>query len=162
MHVRPMTKEDNQAVMTLVKRSLEHLDLALPGTAYFDPHLDHLYNYYQTHTPGNYWVLEHEHTIIGGVGIALFSASESICELQKLYLYPEFQKSGLSHQLMLTALSFAKKHYRSCYLETHTDLKSACALYEKYGFESLGHPLNGSEHSAMNVWYLKNLSDTAL
>ena len=59
---------------------------------------------------------------------------------------------------METALSFASKHYEKCYLETMHELKTACILYEKFGFTLLPEPLPGSEHSAMDAWYLKVLN----
>lgn len=56
------------------------------------------------------------------------------------------------------ALKFAGIHYDFCYLETHSDLGAACRLYEKYNFELLPQPIEGSEHSAMDKWYLKRVS----
>ncbi|MGX7132957.1 GNAT family N-acetyltransferase [Enterococcus massiliensis] len=159
MKLRKMTKADNPAIKKLVQDSLKTLGYDIPGTAYFDPQLDDLFNYYRTHSPGQYWVIEQEHQIIGGVGIAPFSEASGICELQKLYLAEKFQGLGLSKKLMVAALNFAKKHYRQCYLETHTDLATACRLYEKYGFQLLNGPLKGSEHSAMNAWYLLDLEN---
>ncbi len=75
-------------------------------------------------------------------------------QLQKLYLSPKAQGLGLSKKLMETALSFASKHYEKCYLETMHELKTACLLYEKFGFTLLHEPLPGSEHSAMDAWYM--------
>ena len=59
---------------------------------------------------------------------------------------------------METALSFASNHYEKCYLETMHELKTACILYEKFGFTLLSEPLPGSEHSAMDAWFLKDLN----
>ncbi|MNW33386.1 Acetyltransferase (GNAT) family protein [compost metagenome] len=96
-----------------------------------------------------------EGEVVGGIGIAPFNEHDKVCELQKLYLSPTVQGLGLSKKLMETALSFASKHYEKCYLETIHELKTACILYEKFGFTLLHEPLSGSEHSAMDAWYIK-------
>ena len=59
---------------------------------------------------------------------------------------------------METALSFTAKHCAKCYLETLHELKTACILYEKFGFTLLDEPLSGSDHSAMDAWYIKALN----
>ncbi|MBP2966909.1 GNAT family N-acetyltransferase, partial [Acinetobacter baumannii] len=80
----------------------------------------------------------------------------NICELQKLYLNDLYQGKGLAKMLMDVSLSFAEKNYDACYLETHSDLAAACILYDKYDFKLLDAPIAGSEHSAMDKWYLKS------
>lgn len=157
MIIRQIKREDNEIVKEIIQQSLASLGLAIPGTAYFDPQLNDLHSYYTSLNDANYWVVEMEGEVVGGIGIAPFNEHDSICELQKLYLRPKAQGLGLSKELMETALSFASKHYETCYLETLVQLKTACALYEKYGFTLLREPLSGSEHSAMDAWYLKNL-----
>ncbi|MEG0254035.1 MAG: GNAT family N-acetyltransferase [Vagococcus sp.] len=153
MMLREMTRKDNQGVKALVQRSLKLLGLDKPGTAYYDPELNDLYSFYQKENKGNYWVIEENGVIVGGVGIASFN--EIICELQKLYVDTSVQGKGLASQLMNQALLFAENNYEACYLETHSDLGVACQLYDKYEFDLLSGPLEGSVHSAMDKWYLK-------
>lgn len=155
--IREMTAEDNAIVRDIIKDSLKSLGLAIPGTAYFDPQLNHLYQYYNSLKNAEYWVIEQEGKVVGGIGIAPFNEHDCTCELQKLYLIPEVQGLGLSKKLMEKALSFASKHYEKCYLETMRDLETACILYEKFGFTLLQRPLEGSDHSTMDAWYLKGL-----
>lgn len=153
MILREMTKEDNQGVKELIQRSLKSLGLDKPGTAYYDPELNDLFGFYQKEIKGNYWVIEEEGLIVGGVGIASFS--QSVCELQKLYVDASVQGKGLAKSLMDQALTFAMENYEACYLETHSDLGAACRLYDSYEFDLLKAPLDGSVHSAMDKWYLK-------
>lgn len=155
MTIRKMKKEDNSKVKNIIQRSLESLGLAIPGSAYFDPQLHDLYTYYNDLSHANYWVVEQDGDVVGGIGIAPFKGHANVCELQKLYLSPQAQGLGLANQLMETALTFAATHYDMCYLETMQQLKTACLLYEKFGFTLLQEPLPGSEHSAMDAWYLK-------
>lgn len=157
MIIREIQKQDNLKVKEIIQQSLQSLGLAIPGTAYFDPQLNDLHRYYTNLAHANYWVVEWDGEVVGGIGIAPFNEQDSVCELQKLYLSPKAQGLGLAKKLVETALSFASNHYQQCYLETQHDLRAACQLYEKYGFTLLQQPLPGSDHSAMDAWYLKDL-----
>jgi len=150
MKIRPIQEKDNQALHQLIQKILKSYGLDKPGTAYFDPELSQLSYYYQNHENAQYFVLEDEDKLIGGVGIAPFD--EDICELQKIYLEKEYRGQGLGEKLLETALYYAKEHYGSIYLETHSSLKGALKLYEKFGFVSLEQPHEKSVHSAMDVW----------
>ncbi|MEY9974171.1 putative acetyltransferase [Lysinibacillus sp. RC46] len=158
MIIREIRKEDNAIVKEIIQDSLKSLELAIPGTAYFDPQLNDLHQYYNNLKHANYWVVEMEGEVVGGIGIAPFNEHDKVCELQKLYLSTKTQGLGFGKMLMETALSFASKHYAKCYLETMHELKTACILYEKFGFTLLHEPLSGSDHSTMNAWYLKGLN----
>lgn len=157
MIIRPIEERDNASVTAIIRESLESHGLAIPGSAYFDPQLGELAQFYDSLPHACYWVVEADGRVVGGVGIAPFGPTTTVCELQKLYLRPEVQGRGLSRLLMDEALTFAARHYEQCYLETTHSLRVACILYEKYGFRLLSEPLPGSEHSAMDAWYLKNL-----
>lgn len=158
MEIREIRATDNEAIKKVIQNSLEKLGLNVPGTAYFDPQLNDLYSYYANLEHAKYWVVEIDQKIVGGIGIAPFDKEQKICELQKLYLNEQTQGLGLGKKLIETALAYAKKHYNQCYLETMHDLKTACLLYEKYGFNLLHSPLPGSEHSTMDAWYIKDLA----
>jgi putative acetyltransferase len=159
MQIREIEEKDNEAIERIIKRSLESFYLNIPGTAYFDPQLGMLAQYYKEQANARYWVVVNEQgEVVGGVGIAPLGQKTGICELQKLYLIPAAQGIGLSKELMREALGFAKEHYTHCYLETLKKLQAANHLYIKTGFQQLDSPLNGSEHSAMDTWYIKELS----
>jgi putative acetyltransferase len=153
--IRLMQQKDNPVIHKIIQRSLEQHHLNLPGTAYFDPQLGALYDYYQAIPNAAYWVVEHEGTVVGGIGIAPFDLSKNICELQKFYIADFAQGLGYGRALMETALAFAEKHYQACYLETMHKLQTACILYEKFNFDLLQQPLPGSDHSTMDAWYIK-------
>ena len=158
MQIREIEERDNQTIEQIIKRSLESYQLNIPGTAYFDPQLSSLAQFYKEQSDANYWVLVNERgEVVGGVGIAPFGQHKGICELQKLYITPEAQGMGLSKELMNVALDFAKKHYTHCYLETLKKLHVANLLYSKLGFQQLEEALDGSEHNAMDAWYIKEL-----
>ncbi|WP_085991178.1 GNAT family N-acetyltransferase [Oceanobacillus senegalensis] len=159
MQIREIEEKDNKTMEQIIKRSLESFDLDIPGTAYFDPQLSHLAQFYKQQEKAKYWVAVNERNeVVGGVGIAPFGGKTDVCELQKLYISPDAQGMGLSRKLMKVALDFAKKHYIYCYLETVGKLEIANQLYSKLGFKQLEEALDGSEHSTMDTWYLKRLS----
>lgn len=157
MIIREISQGDDAAIKAIIQESLESFGLDVPGTAYCDPHLGELSSYYAAIPQSRYWVVESEGEVVGGVGIAPYGDNDKVCELQKLYLDPDVQGQGLSRKLMDTALNFAASHYEQCYLETMQVLATAQVLYEKYGFRSLPEPLPGSEHSAADTWFLKEL-----
>lgn len=157
LKIREITHADNADVKKIIQDSLKTLGLAIKGTAYFDPQLGQLYEFYRDLENAQYWVVELAGEIVGGIGIAPFNQELGICELQKLYLVPAVQGLGISKKLMETALTFARSRYTSCYLETTHNLKAACNLYEKFGFKLLTAPIAGSAHCAMDAWYLKSL-----
>lgn len=158
MHIREIEEKDNKALEQIIKESLESFELDIPGTAYFDPQLGSLAQFYSQQTNAKYWVLvDEQDRVAGGVGIAPFGSGTGICELQKLYIRPDAQGKGLSKQLMKTALDFAREHYTYCYLETMAKLQTANLLYFKLGFRQLEKPLEGSEHGTMDAWYMKEL-----
>ncbi|WP_449539736.1 GNAT family N-acetyltransferase [Ferdinandcohnia sp. Marseille-Q9671] len=159
MKIREIKKEDNPRVKEIIQESLKSHGLAIPGTAYYDPQLNDLHHYYHNLEHAKYWVIEHEGEVVGGIGIAPFNEQDKVCELQKLYVDSKMQGLGYGKKLMETALSFASQYYETCYLETTNELKTACILYEKFGFTRLQEPLPGSDHSAMDAWYVKDLTD---
>lgn len=159
LQIREIEEKDNHTMEQIIKRSLESFNLNIPGTAYFDPQLSSLAQFYKQQSNAKYWVAVNEQDeVVGGVGIAAFGQKTGICELQKLYITPEAQGMGLSKELMKVALDFAKEHYTHCYLETLKKLQAANLLYTKLGFQQLERPLDGSEHNAMDAWYIKELS----
>ena len=162
MQIREIKEKDNQAMERIIKRSLESFHLDIPGTAYFDPQLGSLAQFYKDQPYAKYWVaVNDEDEVVGGVGIAPFGQMEGVCELQKLYITAEAQGKGLSKVLMRKALDFAEKHYTLCYLETSKKLVAANCLYSRMGFRQLETALDGTEHTAMDAWYIKELHERA-
>lgn len=158
MKIREIEEKDNQAIEQIIKRSLEDSNLDIQGTAYYDPQISFLANFYEQQSNAAYWVVVNEEDeVVGGAGIGPFGDSKDVGELQKLYIAPKAQGAGLSKKLMSIALDFAKKHYKYCYIETSHKLQIANLLYNKLGFKELEKPLDGSEHGTMDKWYIKEL-----
>lgn len=154
MNIREIQEKDNQAIAKIIRDNLEKHQLNLPGTAYFDPELAQLYQFYQALTHANYWVLVNEaDEIIGGVGIAPFQ--DHLAELQKLYLVEGVKGAGYGQKLLDHALLYAEQYYQGVYLETSSLLAKANQLYLRNQFVSLAQPLGVTGHTLMDTWFLR-------
>ncbi len=160
LNYRRIEPSDDGRIAEIIRDNLEKAHLNIPGTAYFDPELNHLSEYYHSDLPGRaYFVALGEHgEVIGGVGIAEFDGMEDCAELQKLYLDDAAKGKGWGKELMLLAIRWAESSgYKNLYLETHTNLAAALCLYEKMGFRQIEKPCS-TIHQTMNRFYLKELS----
>lgn len=157
--IRPIRPEDDAPLSRIIRSNLEQFHLDIPGTAYFDPELDHLSRYYRAAPDRRaYFVaVDEAGRVLGGVGLAEFSGFSHCAELQKLYLTESAKGQGLGTGLMEQAQRLARSlGYRRMYLETHSNLQAAIRLYEKQGFQRIRRP-EGVMHSTMDHFYLKEL-----
>ncbi|SDL67248.1 putative acetyltransferase [Catalinimonas alkaloidigena] len=155
LRLREIQPADNPAVAAVIRTVLTEFGANLPGTAFFDPAIDHLYDYYQQPRAA-YFVLERDGKLVGGGGIGpLEGAGTDVCELQKLYLLPEGRGQGWGRELMDRCLAFARAAgYRQCYLESLPQLHKGVQLYERYGFQYLDQPLGQTGHNGCDLWML--------
>ncbi len=159
LNYRPITPADDEDVARIIRTNLEKMHLNLPGTAYFDPQLDHLSGFYTA--PGTnraYFVaLDDAGCVAGGVGVGEFEGFPHCGEIQKLYLSDAAKGKGWGKALMLLAEDWAKQAgYRQLYLETHSNLTAAISLYEKLGFREIPRP-DCVLHTTMDHFFLKQL-----
>lgn len=159
LNYRKIEATDDEEIAQIIRSNLEKLHLNIPGTAYFDPELDNLSNYYNKNPDKRVYfiALGKNGQVIGGVGIAEFDRIEDCAELQKLYLNDSVKGNGYGKELMQIAEDWAKSAgYKNLYLETHTNLSVALKLYEKMGFHRIEKPCS-AQHNTMNRFYLKKL-----
>jgi putative acetyltransferase len=115
--------------------------------------------HYGRDASSQYWVALADGEVMGGVGIAPFNERSDVCEVRKLFLLPQVRGLGLGKKLLQQALTFARNaEFGFCYLDTLGNMQSAIALYEKFGFEHLSAPLEGTEHNGCDIWMMKKLS----
>lgn len=158
---RKIEADDDERIAEIIRANLEKFRLNIPGTAYFDPELNHLSAYYNSNPSKRaYFVALDDGQVIGGVGFAEFDGIENCAELQKLYLDDSVKGMGYGKELMRIAEDQAKAvGYENLYLETHTNLSAALKLYEKMGFHRIEKPCSTS-HGTMNRFYLKKIQHT--
>jgi putative acetyltransferase len=158
MQIRPIEPGDNVELAKVIRAALTEFGANKPGTVYFDPTTDALYELFRT--PGSYYfVATIDHKVVGGCGIfPTDNLPEGTCELVKLYMAKEARGTGLGKQLMEKSMSWAKSHgYTQVYLESMPELTKAISIYEKIGFKSLDGPLGNSGHCGCDIWMLKEL-----
>lgn len=157
--IRTITPGDNRALAIVVRNTLAEFGANKPGTVYFDPTTDTLYEVFQKEGSVYYVVLK-EDKIIGGAGIyPTKGLPVDTGELVKMYLLPEARGKGLGRWLIEKCLDFAKRSgYKNVYLESMPELKNALKVYEKLGFHYLNKPMGNSGHFGCDIWMLINLN----
>lgn len=158
MEIRPIESRDNEALAKVIRTALAEFGANKPGTVYFDPTTDALFELFRT--PGSYYyVATIDEKVVGGCGIfPTENLPQGTCELVKLYVAKEARGTGLGKQLMEQSMSWAKENgYTHVYLESMPELKKAVSIYEKVGFQPLDHPLGNSGHDGCDIWMLKAL-----
>ncbi|WP_125706080.1 GNAT family N-acetyltransferase [Lacticaseibacillus daqingensis] len=159
MHLHLITAADDAAIAAIIRACLADAGLDRPGTAYFDPELDHLSRYYQAAADRDYYIATHRGTVIGGCGFAEYDRAAGIAELQKLYLLPAARGHHYGHQLLTRVeTAAAAAGWQQLYLETHTALAVAIQLYAHAGYTRLPGPLHAGPHTSMDHFYLKPLA----
>ncbi|MBR6255858.1 MAG: GNAT family N-acetyltransferase [Lachnospiraceae bacterium] len=158
MEYREIRKSDDAALAAIIRQNLKASALDIPGTAYFDSHLDHLSDYYlNDRLKRFYYIAVENEEVAGGVGLAEVEFFDDCAELQKLYLADCVKGHGYGYRLIELIEDKARElGYKKIYLETHTNLECAIHMYEKCGYKAVEKP-DAVVHATMNRFYLKNL-----
>ncbi len=159
LNYRKLEAKYDAQIAAIIRTNLERFHLNVPGTAYFDPELNHLSTFYDADPEKRAYfvVLNKNETVVGGIGVAEFTGIENCAELQKLYLDDSAKGKGYSKELIHLAEDWARSAgYQNLYLETHTNLEVARKLYERIGFAEIEKP-SSVQHSTMDHFYLKKL-----
>ena len=155
--IRLIEPRDDAKIEGIIRSCLKEFGADHEGTAWADPFLGKLSQVYK----GNgerYWVAEDENgRLLGGTGIGRLPGETDICELQKTYCIPEARGTGAGNRLIGTALEYAGKHYKKCYLETLDEMKRAQRFYEKHGFHRTDERIGDTGHYACDIKYIKDL-----
>jgi putative acetyltransferase len=69
---------------------------------------------------------------------ALSRISDEVCELDRMWLLPEYRRRGIGHRVVKRLFAFARRRgYRTVRLHTNSDLKGAIRFYEGLGFRRI-------------------------
>lgn len=158
MDIREIIETDNVPIASIIRNALKEFGANKPGTVFFDPTTDDLFNVFHI-ANSRYFILEEEGDILGGAGIyPTQGLEEDTCELVKMYLKPEARGKGYGKLLIERALSAAHElGYKKVYIESMPELKRALSMYEKLGFKYLDGPLGNSGHTGCDRWMIKDL-----
>ncbi len=153
---REITPDDDEKIVSIIRKNLEAYSLNIPGTAYFDEGLDHLSTCYGKDDEG-YYVLECDGQVVGGIGFAKFPFMDDTAELQKIYLDDPVKGKGLGYRMIKFVENKMKEAgFKRSYLETHDNLQAAIHIYEKSGYTEIDKPAE-TGHSSMNRFFIKDL-----
>ena len=156
--IRTIQQDDNIALAKIVRDTLAEFGANHPGTVYYDPTTDHLFELFQV-PRACYFVAEVDNTIVGGAGIyPTDGLPHDTCELVKMYLIPSARGIGLGKTLIEKCLAAAKDNdFSKVYLETMPELEQALKVYEKFGFTYLNGPMGNSGHFGCQKWMIKSI-----
>jgi putative acetyltransferase len=157
--IRTIHEEDNTALAKIIRNSLEEFNANKPGTVYYDPTTDNLFEVFKT-AKSIYFVALENNTILGGGGIyPTENLPADTCELVKLYVSKTARGKGIGRMLMENCFAAATRFgYTRMYLESMPELNIAVPLYEKLGFTYLPAPMGNSGHDGCDIWMIKELS----
>lgn len=158
LQIRKIAKEDNAAIAAIIRQTLAEFGADQPGTVYFDPTTDHLFELFQLEK-SVYNIALIDGKMVGGGGIyPTEGLPADTCELVKMYLLPEARGIGLGTQLIHRCIEQAKENgFSKIYLETMSELKPALKVYERLGFRYLNGPMGNSGHFGCPLWMLKTI-----
>jgi putative acetyltransferase len=146
LSIRPATSDDIQMVRSLFLEYANSLGFSLCFQS-FDQEVAGLPGKYAP--PAGSLLIGLVDGVIAGC-VALRPLSAEVCEMKRLYVQPEFRKSGLGRELALAIITRARElGYRSIRLDTLQDeMASAIRLYRSLGFEEIApyysNPLPGA------------------
>lgn len=155
---RNIEKKDNKELATLIRSVFREFGIARPGTVYYDPTTDELYELFRIEG-SVYWVAWVDGSMAGGCGIyPTGGLPERFAELVKFYLLPEYRGKGIGRALMELCFDSARSMgYRHLYLESLPELSKAVSMYLKSGFTHIDHAMGNSGHFGCNIRMIKDL-----
>ena len=157
--IRTIQPTDNQLLATIVRDTLTEFGANHPGTVFFDPTTDALFELFQK-PKSAYFVAETDDLgILGGGGIfPTEGLPADTCELVKMYLLPGARGKGTGRSIIEKCLQTAKAFgFKHVYIESMPELYLALRVYEKFGFRYLPAPLGNSGHFGCALWMVLDL-----
>jgi putative acetyltransferase len=155
---RKIGKTDNRELADVIRSVFREFGIDRPGTVYFDPTTDSLYELFRTEG-SVYWIAEEKGKIIGGCGVYPTPGLPDGCaELVKFYLLAQWRGKGIGRSLMEKCFESSRIYgYRQLYLESLPELEKAVSMYVRAGFRFINHSLGNSGHFGCNIWMIKDL-----
>jgi putative acetyltransferase len=158
INIRTIEPDDNAQLAKVVRNTLAEFGANHPGTVYYDPTTDALYELFRQ-LRSAYFVAVKDYRILGGGGIfPTAGLPDDTCELVKMYLVPEARGIGLGKAIIEKCFETARNFgFSKIYLETMPELKQALTVYEKFGFSYLDGPIGNSGHFGCERWMMRIL-----
>ncbi|MDG1838847.1 MAG: GNAT family N-acetyltransferase [Phycisphaerales bacterium] len=89
--------------------------------------------YFSAAAAGSFWVAEQNGDIAGMIGVQRLD--DSVAEVRRLRVRPQFRRQGIASALMEHAIRFCRDHdYLKVVLDVRVERQPAIQLFEKFGF----------------------------
>ena len=139
--IRPIEPQDNEEIARLIRMVLEEFHADKPGTFYYNPSTDHLYELFQTNK-AHYNIALVNNKIVGGCGIFPTDGLPDGCvEMVKQYIAPIMRGTGIGKRLVELCFEQAiDEGFSEIYLETLSEMQLSIGLYLQMGFRHLDAP----------------------
>ena len=149
--IRPIRRSDNPAIARIIRQVMTEYGAVGHGYSINDPEVDTMHEAYPA-PDSAFFVVEKQSKVLGCGGMGpLVGGEKGVCELRKMYFYPELRGTGLGTKLLGIILEAARQAgHTLCYLETLEKMNSARELYSKHGFKVIDHALGNTGHSSCN------------
>jgi len=128
------TKEQFEEAKRVVKEYLIWLNIDID----FQNIKSEFENFSKIYSPpdGAFYLVKIDKKLAGGVGFKRLE--DSICEIKRLYVYPDFRGKGVGKTLLDMTLTLAKNYgYSRARLDTLERMKEAITLYKSFGFKEI-------------------------
>jgi putative acetyltransferase len=151
--IRPIEKSDNPAVARIIRQVMAEYGAVGCGYSINDEEVDTMNEAYPA-PHSTFFVIEKNRKVLGCGGMGpLLNGEEGVCELRKMYFYPELRGTGLGTRLLGIILDSARKAgHTLCYLETLEKMHHARDLYIKHGFKPIENAMGNTGHSSCNYF----------
>jgi putative acetyltransferase len=157
--IRPIESADNPDLAVVVRNTLAEFGANHPGTVFFDPTTDALYELFRKPKSAYYVALKNERIMGGGGIFPTDGLPDDTCELVKMYLLPEVRGIGLGRTIIEQCIETARNlGFRRIYLETMPELQQALNVYERFGFTYLTGPMGNSGHFGCQRWMILEIT----
>jgi putative acetyltransferase len=134
MRIREVKSSDVEAVVALVRTTLNEFGIAFGEGAETDAQLSHLPESYTAHG-GAFFIAEENGLLVGTAGIAALPDQPGVFELRKMYLAPSTRGKGVGQQLFDACRRFVTSAgAHRVVLDTTEKMTAAIAFYERNGF----------------------------
>ena len=153
-HIRPISPDDNPTVATLIREVMTEFGCDGAGYSIHDPEVDTMYEISQLPRSA-FFVVTRDSEIVGVGGIAPLKGGEKdICEIQKMYFYPQGRGAGQGTKFLKLLVDTAKeKGFKTAYLETVERMATANKLYQRAGFTRLNSAMGSTGHNSCELHY---------
>ncbi len=129
--IRTATAEDIPVLRELFEAGMHEGQVHINDTGADIEQLDAAY--FAPEAQGGFWVAIRNNEIAGMIGVQ--RADDSVAEVRRLRVRPQYRRQGVATALMSHAIRFCREHdFLKVVLDVRVERIAAIQLFEKFGF----------------------------